>query len=268
MKADKISNAFNYIDDDLIAECDKVRTSPKALVKPVTKAKKKANVTRLWGSIAAAAIVLVIGFFVMNIFKDSSKSEPHRHSGGDKSEEVVNSPQEDVAVRETAAAVGEEFDTDDVESAEVEGVITGPDGDLTPNNGRPSVAPGMDENIFNSDRSLNIVSENYIMIYAGVVNGDFGAIDGDGATELWTMINSATTGNEITGVDVSSYVASYNTESFISLVNSYGSELRIEIASGDNQNVIVVYWDNEVQAVYSIDVEISSDIESKIQEFV
>lgn len=94
MKADKFLDALNYIDDDLIAECDKVRSGESSKVTRLPRKKmSRARVTAIWGSVAAAAVVLVVGFFVLNLNKDADKSKSHRHhdrhDSVNKSEEIA-----------------------------------------------------------------------------------------------------------------------------------------------------------------------------------
>ena len=60
MKAEKISNALNYLDEDLIAECDNMIKG-----RASNKARRKANIVPLFGSIAAAAIGRIVGGVIL-----------------------------------------------------------------------------------------------------------------------------------------------------------------------------------------------------------
>lgn len=73
MNAEKLSKAIGYIDDDLIAECDKVRipSEEKTVKTPV---KRKASVMPLISKIAVAAAVLVIGGLLLSVLMQSQKS--------------------------------------------------------------------------------------------------------------------------------------------------------------------------------------------------
>lgn len=132
MKADKLLDALNYIDDDLIAECDKVRSGESSKVTRLPRKKmSRARVTAIWGSVAAAAVVLVVGFFVLNLNKDADKASSHkrhdRHDSVNKSEEFAGMAEdlskdealEDhrdyiAAPQETTAANG--FESPEIES--------------------------------------------------------------------------------------------------------------------------------------------------------
>lgn len=99
MKATKILDAMNYIDDDLIHEADEVRAG-KQITKP------KAKVTAIWGAIAAAAIVLVVGgIVVLTMSKSSVKDSDYTHAGI-KSED--SDRRDNAAACETAAAISDE----------------------------------------------------------------------------------------------------------------------------------------------------------------
>jgi len=91
MKAEKISDALNFLDEDLIAECDNMIQS-----RASKKAPRKAKIVPLFGSIAAAAIVLIVGGAILLNFNNSKSSTSDRSNV--KSETVhVNSVSEDSA---------------------------------------------------------------------------------------------------------------------------------------------------------------------------
>lgn len=116
MKAEKISNALNYLDEDLIAECDnmiKARASKKA--------PRKATVVPLFGSIAAAAIVLVVGgallfnfFTEIGDFHEDSNAPAVRTEvvRVDAGEEQGDSPSNAAEEVEAEAVIGDDASPD------------------------------------------------------------------------------------------------------------------------------------------------------------
>ena len=71
VKAEDISYALNFLDDDLISECDKAREETKVTSIP----KKKATITRIMPFIAvAAALLLFCGGLLLILPKLSSSA--------------------------------------------------------------------------------------------------------------------------------------------------------------------------------------------------
>ena len=129
MKANKILDAMNCIDDDLIHEADEVRAGAKPVVK------KKAKVTAIWGAIAAAAVVLVVGGVVLLTMNDSVKKSsdatmafaadkaesPAADRAADNGNYIEGVDEVNTGARETAAAADEVEEAEDVE--EVDGLV-------------------------------------------------------------------------------------------------------------------------------------------------
>ena len=99
MKTDKLMDALNYIDDDLINACDEVRVSVDSSKGSVKKTRKmsRARVTAIWGSVAAAALVLVVGFAVIKLSNDASNESNRKHH---KNHSVSKSEDSDEAMVE------------------------------------------------------------------------------------------------------------------------------------------------------------------------
>lgn len=69
VKAEDISYALNFLDDDIIAECDRMRENDKIV--PV---KKKARITAIIPIAAAACLLLVAGGILLKVGSGMSKS--------------------------------------------------------------------------------------------------------------------------------------------------------------------------------------------------
>ena len=135
MKAEKLSDALNFLDDDLIAACDNAISARKSsatakidaipTVKSETTVEKttykrapsKITMIRIWGSVAAAAAVLVIGGIVLlslNTSKSSDVQAPVHNAASNKDNLDLSGTTtlgvESIADVEVAPA------TDDVES--------------------------------------------------------------------------------------------------------------------------------------------------------
>lgn len=138
MKAEKLSDALNFLDDDLIAACDNAisaRKSSAAKIESIptvksetpvqTASRKRApsmvTVIRIWGSVAAAAAVLIIGgivFFTVNrrsTMSEDRASEVKHNTGVLSDDSIMAEDTLDVQVHNSTVA--EQVDSiDSIES--------------------------------------------------------------------------------------------------------------------------------------------------------
>lgn len=214
MNANKLSDAMNFIDDDLLASCDEIRNqaSSKAKTTTISKGKNKAKMTRLWGSIAAAAVVLIVGVTVVTLMNDSNKKSVSKHHHNNHNDSLTKSEE----ALETAAGV-ENFDISDTNSG------------------------------YNDEEHVAIAPE-----YFGAVDGeieveenasDYRIIDDE---EFAALIESYTTqGRMYNGL-----VEGEEVRCTFDYVNSYGATVTVKTATWSGNYVLVVPYGASTSSTY------------------
>jgi len=112
VKAEDISYALNFLDDELIAECDKAREEVRVTDIP----KKKARITSIMPFIAAAAALLIIGGVLIAVLPKLGRSKiSMREAASNDAAVQAEEPQEmyDSLVTEAAAAEVRDGDVQD-----------------------------------------------------------------------------------------------------------------------------------------------------------
>lgn len=255
MNANKLSDALNYLDDDLISECDKVRTSSSASSAKTGKNINKAKVTRLWGSIAAAAIVLVVGAYILILNNGANKNNHHSENGSSDKvetpvfyEEAAHNDTPSAEIRETAAAI------DDIEGIEVI------EDDAVDSEENFSQGTFLGIDAVRGDNSVVVNEARYVVVYAEIISGDYagarGLVDSENSQELWDYLATVTESNNSSVENLQDYTV----DAYISFVESSGSEMYMEFASCEGEYAILLYYDNAIYRTYVIDQETSENL--------
>lgn len=106
VKAEDISYALNFLDDELIAECDKAREEVKVTSIP----KKKAKITSFMPFIAAAAALLLIGGVLIAVLPKMGSTSTMNKDSVSIIEETVAAVDNAVEDEQAAETVSEEID--------------------------------------------------------------------------------------------------------------------------------------------------------------